>query len=220
MAICGTNSTTCSGSLINDNFVITSASCVCDEVTFPQSLMVKMNKKFGCQTKELSSVDYNVIQIICHPMYNDTILANNVALLKLDRIVNTSIFKPVCLPTDRDQSITSINRFSGVHGYEHFDYIGSSNHHGDVIADVTEELYIQVTEIVSIKECYIAYGYVLVVDNRMLCTSKHTLSAFICEYCKNRACGLIQCLLFENLVTHYFVHHHAITIQFGSHVQY
>ncbi|XP_065894569.1 hemicentin-1-like [Dysidea avara] len=171
VAICGTNSTTCSGSLINDNFVITSASCVCDEVTFPQSLMVKMNKKFGCQTKELSSVDYNVIQIICHPMYNDTILANNVALLKLDRIVNTSIFKPVCLPTDRDQSITSINRFSGVHGYEHFDYIGSSNHHGDVIADVTEELYIQVTEIVSIKECYIAYGYVLVVDNRMLCTS-------------------------------------------------
>ena len=141
VAICGTSSTTCSGSLINDNFVITSASCMCDQVTFPQSVVVKMNKKFGCQTQELDSVDHSVIQIICHPMYNDTTLAYNVSLFKLGRIVDTSIFKPVCLPTDRDKSITSINRFSGVHGYENFDYVGSSIGHSDIITpDITEEL--------------------------------------------------------------------------------
>ena len=181
VAICGTNSTTCSGSLINDNFVITSASCVCDQVTFPQSLMVKMNKKFGCQTQELGSVDYSVTQIICHPMYNDTTLAYNVALLKLGRTVDTSIFKPVCFPTDRDQRITSINRFSGVHGY---DYVGSSSTHNDIIATgVTEELYIQVTEIVSIKECYTAYGFVVLVDNEMMCTSKYGISDYVQNVC-------------------------------------
>ena len=174
VAICGTNSTTCSGSLINNNFVITSASCVCDdELVFLQSVMVTFNKERGCDTQEIGSTDYSVTQIICHPMYNVTTLAYNVALLKLDRNVNTNIFKPVCLPTDRDQSTTSINRYTGVYGYENFDYVGSSTSFSDVIVpDITEELFIQVTEIVSNNKCSTAYGHIVLVDNKMMCTSK------------------------------------------------
>ena len=174
VAICGTNLTTCSGSLINDIFVITSASCVCDEeLVFLQSVMVKFNKDKGCQTQEVNSVDYKVTQIICHPMYNDTTLAYNVALLKLDRKVDINSLKPVCLPTDRDKAITSNNRFTGVYGYENFDYVGSSIALFDVIiSEITEELYVQVTEIVPNNKCSTAYGYALLVDNKMMCTSK------------------------------------------------
>ena len=86
VAICGTNPTTCSGSLINDNFVITSASCVCDEeLVFLQSLMVKFNKDKNCQTQEVDSDDCRATQVIGNDTMtmthdNDTSLAYNVAL--------------------------------------------------------------------------------------------------------------------------------------------
>jgi len=171
VAICGTNSTTCSGSLINDKFVITSASCVCnDQQSLLQSVTVKFNKENGCEIHEIDSIDYRVTQIICHPMYNDNTFAYNVALLKLNKIVDISTFQPVCLPTNRDKTTTSIENFAGIYGYEFFEAVGSGDGNSDT--EVAEELYIQITQIVSNDECSTSYGHILLVDNGMMCTSK------------------------------------------------
>jgi len=135
--------------------------------------MVSFNKERGCETQEVGSVDYSVTQIICHPLYNVTTLAYNVALLKLDKNVNTDIFNPVCLPTDRDRTKTFRSRYTGVYGYENFDYVGSSSGISDaILPEIAEELFIQVTEIVSNNKCSTSYGHIVLVDNKMMCTSK------------------------------------------------
>ena len=107
VAICGkNNSTICSGSLINDNLIVTTANCVCNDNTNSTELIsVKVNKNYGCPTEEANALEYDVSQIICHTLYDNSKLQYNISLLRLAMIVNTTAFAPVCLAvanTDSD----------------------------------------------------------------------------------------------------------------------
>jgi len=182
-AVCKDNSTICSGSLINDNYIVTTANCVCnDNTVFTKSVSVQLNKNYGCSVEESDAVQIDVTKITCHPMYNPETFENNIALLKLATTLDTTKFEPICLPTDRDTSSYDVNTFAGIYGFGQFNTPSSADDHemssstdGSGIStndDYFNELLFEVTKIVPINECNIAYGYSVSVTNDMTCTSE------------------------------------------------
>ena len=94
----------CSGSLINDQWVITSARCVCDHNIDINSLSLRVNKLRTCVIEEHNEIDLFASEIHCHPNYNnsdDKLI--DLALIKLsfpiekDELNNTL---PLCIKTD------------------------------------------------------------------------------------------------------------------------
>ena len=177
VVVCKDDSTIiCSGSLINDNFIVTTADCVCNNnSTADGSISVKMNKNHGCAIEETNGIEYDVTHITCHPMYNSVTYEYNIALLKLAVIINTTLFAPICLPTAKDTSSFAVDEFAGVYGYGHFNMLGSASADGFSISTVYDdknELLFEVTQIVSNNECSIAYNSSVPITNHMTCTSK------------------------------------------------
>ena len=182
MAICiDSNLTVCSGSLINDNLIITTANCVCnDNTTTTESITVKVNKNYGCATEEANALEYDITQIICHPLYDSSSLKNNIALLRLSVIINTTAFAPVCLPAaNADTDVTAVNKFVGIYGYKEFDELSSSADSSGVIdknytnneRDINLEFYVQVTQIVANTDCRDAFNHSsFSTTNQMICT--------------------------------------------------
>ena len=187
VAICtDSNSTMCSGSLINDNLIVTTANCVCNNNTIStESVSVKVNKNYGCLTEETNAVEYDVSQIICHPLYNNYTLDYNIALLRLAVIVNTTAFAPVCLPAaNTDPNIYTVKNFVGIYGYREFEKLSSSADGSGSENDVDyaninssdnslDELYLQVTQIMPNTLCSVAYNHSSVsITKHMICTGK------------------------------------------------
>ena len=181
VAICTDgNSTTCSGSLINDNFIVTTANCVCNNnTTTTESITVKVNKNYGCAAEETNALEYDVAQIICHPLYDSSSLKNNIALLRLSVIINTTAFSPVCLPVvNTDTDVTAINKFVGIYGYREFDDLsssadssGSDKNYTNNERDSDLELYVQITQIVANTDCRDAFNHSsFSTTNQMICT--------------------------------------------------
>ena len=183
VAICvDNNSTLCSGSLINDNLIVTTANCVCNNNTIlTESVSVKVNKNYGCITEEADAVKFDVSQIICHPLYDSSTLEYNIALLRLAISVNTTAFAPVCLPVESaDSKIYTVNNFVGIYGYREFDKLSSSAdgsgsvHYGNNSYDNSlDELYLQIGQIVPNVDCSVAYNHSsIAITNHMICTGK------------------------------------------------
>ena len=177
------NSTMCSGSLINDNLIVTTANCVCNDNT--ESVSVKVNKNYGCPIEETNAVEYYVSQIICHPLYNNSTLEHNIALLRLAVIVNTTAFAPVCLPVaNKDSNIYTVNNFVGIYGYREFNKLSSSGDgsgsgddsvhaNNSSSSSSLDELYLQIAQIVPNADCSVAYNHSSVsITNHMICTGK------------------------------------------------
>ena len=173
-AICKENSTICSGSLINDNSIITSANCICNNFTTPETITVKLNKNHGCPFEESGAVEYSITKIICHPSFAAPSSEYNIALLKLASTV--SKFSPVCLPTSQDLNTFSVKKFAGIYGYSQSDdnsTLGSDIGFTDGSRD---QLQLQVTQIVSKNRCGANYTQSVTNTDHILCTGEqHTL---------------------------------------------
>ena len=184
VAICmDNNSMVCSGSLINDNLIVTTANCVFNgNTTSTESISVKMNKNYGCTTEEKDALEYDVSQIICHPSYDNSTLQYNIALLGLAMIVNTTAFAPVHLPiANTDTNLLTVNKFAGIYGCREFDKLsdfadssgsGSDTAHANKSkGDNLDELYFQVTKVVANDDCNFTYYRSSVsITNQMICT--------------------------------------------------
>ena len=83
----------CSGSLINDQWVLTSAECVC-EGQDNSELTVNVHKTTNCSKPLNNGTSHTVALVKCHEGYKSKVVGYNVALLKLSRPVNAV---PVCL---------------------------------------------------------------------------------------------------------------------------
>ena len=86
----------CSGSLINDQWVLTSAECVC-EGQDNSKLIVNVHKTTNCSKPLNNGTSRTVASVKCHEGYKSKVVGYNVALLKLSSPVNAV---PVCLPKD------------------------------------------------------------------------------------------------------------------------
>ena len=86
----------CSGSLINDQWVLTSAECVC-EGQDNSKLTINVHKTTNCSKPLNNGTSRTVASVNCHGGYKSEVVGYNVALLKLSSPVNAV---PVCLPKD------------------------------------------------------------------------------------------------------------------------
>ena len=96
----------CSGSLINDQWVITSAGCVCDHDIDIDSLSLRVNKKRTCVVEEDDEIDLMASEIHCHPSYNSSDdKLTDLALIKLSSpITKEDLNKALPLCTEADDT--------------------------------------------------------------------------------------------------------------------
>lgn len=91
----------CGGTLIDSQYVVTVAHCVAKFANAgATNLKVRLGEWDTAHTKEFyPHADYDVIDIVIHPNFQNRSLWNDIALLKLNQIVE---FRPnidtVCLP--------------------------------------------------------------------------------------------------------------------------
>ena len=108
VALCNTSDPSdplvCSGSLINDRWVITSARCVCGRNIDINSLSLRINKLHTCVVEESMEIDIFASEIYCHPGYNnsddketDLALIRMSSLIQKEELNNTL---PLCIKTD------------------------------------------------------------------------------------------------------------------------
>ena len=105
MALCNTSEPSdplvCGGSLINDQWVITSARCVCGHNIDIEMLSLRINKRRTCIAKEDNEIDIFASEIHCHPGYNNTDdKLTDLALIKMSSSVQLSNALPLCIKTD------------------------------------------------------------------------------------------------------------------------
>ena len=124
----------CSGSLINDQWVITSARCVCGHDIDIDSLSLRINKQRTCVVEEDNEIDIMASEIHCHPSYNssDDKLVD-LALIKLSSPIIKEemdiIALPLCIEADNTSDIYNVDQ-SGVYntyGLGHHTQVVSSN---------------------------------------------------------------------------------------------
>jgi len=88
----------CSGSLINDQWVLTSAECICG--LDYSNILVYFHKLAKCPTTQTNEIVRTISAVYCHKGYQNKVIDYNIALLKLSMPVNSNGTTPVCLPKD------------------------------------------------------------------------------------------------------------------------
>lgn len=98
----------CGATLIDDSHVITVAHCVSKFANYYPSTSYDLVVRLGeWDTQQESEViqheDYQVIKIVIHPEFQNQSLWNDIAILRLNRVVKMKQnINPVCLPTSTD----------------------------------------------------------------------------------------------------------------------
>ena len=112
VALCNTSDPSdalvCSGSLINDQWVITSARCVCGHNIDIDSLSLRINKLRTCVVDEQNEIDILASEIHCHPDHNNSDdKLTDLALIKMSSPIQKELNNtlPVCVEADDTSNI-------------------------------------------------------------------------------------------------------------------
>ena len=111
----------CSGSLINDQWVITSARCVCGHNIDIDSLSLRINKQRTCVVEEDDEIDISALEIYCHPSYNssdDKLI--DLALIKLSSPIKKEeldIALPLCIKADNTSDIYNVDQSGSYYSF-------------------------------------------------------------------------------------------------------
>lgn len=142
VAICNkndrANSFVCSGNLISDQWIVTSAKDICNmDADVTSSLSLKVKKSHSCSVEEDGEFELQISEIYCHPDYNksdDTLI--DLALIKAKYPVPSDILNtthPLCLFNESDDQYYT---FSGPGNF--FTYGLGSNPNDDAILSVSK----------------------------------------------------------------------------------
>merc|ERR1711915_392894 len=99
------NSPFCAGTLISDQWLLTTASCSYSDTK--KTGVDKVNVILGEETLGTPQAEdfkvASVERIFVHPDYSTSSVDNNIALWKLSEPVSTSVYSPACLPPQDSQ---------------------------------------------------------------------------------------------------------------------
>jgi len=70
VVLCSANTFVCSGSLVGDQWIVTSAICVCGSSINQSSLSLRVKKSRTCAVEEDGELDLSVAKVYCHPDYS------------------------------------------------------------------------------------------------------------------------------------------------------
>ena len=104
---------TCLGTLISADTVITAASCVPNPKLLERN---RMSVLFAANQNDLGSEELiPVTSIKHHRLYNPSKKTNDLAMLKLSRMINfTSSIYPICMPTRENIWDEKINKYLSI----------------------------------------------------------------------------------------------------------
>jgi len=152
----------CSGSLINDQWVLTSAECICG-LEDTSSILVYFQKLAKCPLTQNMEVVHTISAMYCHKEYKSKVVDHNIALLKLSMPVDINNTFPICLPKD-----TTIRRgFSDTVNDVFVTGWGSSSH-----------LHYAKLSTVPSNICKKSYGGNYEIDVNSVCTGKIFLNPY------------------------------------------
>ena len=104
VALCNASNddTICSGTAISDQWVLTSARCVCNNDTGidKQSLSIRFGKTRTCFYTDNNETQHTVSEIYCNPNYAANALTVDIAAIKLQSPIPISVMKqspPLCI---------------------------------------------------------------------------------------------------------------------------
>ncbi|XP_069014900.1 trypsin II-P29-like [Embiotoca jacksoni] len=145
----------CGGSLINDQWVLTSARCIArDELQHAKIFLGRYNRT-GANPNEVSRT---LEDIICHPKYNTPLFFDNdICLLKLSApVAFTKYIKPICLASENSTFYSGTS--SWVTGFGITD--------GNLLPDILQEVNVPV---VGNNRCSCSYKDNYEITENMLC---------------------------------------------------
>ena len=107
VAFCNVNTKEllCAGTAISDQWILTSAACVCNGVD-RASLSIRYGKQKTCFYDEQQEVKLTASEVFCYPNFQPKKLSADFALVKLQSPIpleTVKLFPPLCLSKDRHE---------------------------------------------------------------------------------------------------------------------
>jgi len=101
----------CSGSLLNDQWVLTAASCVCN-TKYKNDLVVRSGKVHACSLSERKETEHSIEKVYCYSDFRPSNLVFDLALIKLNTanvIKELHSVRPACIKRGRKRNSVQPN---------------------------------------------------------------------------------------------------------------